>query len=164
MLAHIFRPKVAPGLIASKLFNEETFYPAFKKDLAQCRYEVLIESPFLTVRRINSLLPIFKKLRQQDVTIIVNTRDPREHDGYMATDAIQAIDMLQEIGVEVLFTGGHHRKLAIFDRHVLWEGSLNILSQNDSCEIMRRMESEDLAQQMVDFTNLNNFLGNGRRA
>ena len=155
MLSLFRRTRILP---TSQLFNDQTFYRAFEKDLAQCKYDTIIESPFLTVRRINSLLPIFKKLRQQDVTIIVNTRDPREYDGYMATDAIQAIDMLQEIGIEVLFTGGHHRKLAIFDRRVLWEGSLNILSQNNSCEIMRRMESEALAEQTINFINLNQFL------
>lgn len=66
---------------------------------------------------------------------------------------------MQEIGIDVLFTGGHHRKLAIFDKRIPWEGSLNILSQNDSCEITRRIESEVLAQQMLDFANLREFLG-----
>jgi hypothetical protein len=62
--------------------------------------------------------------------------------------------MLQSIGVEVLYTGGHHRKLAIIDRQILWEGSLNILSQNESCEVMRRIESDELAMQMLQFTKL----------
>ena len=48
-------------------------------------------------------------------------------------------------------TYGHHRKLAIIDRSILYEGSLNILSQNDSLEIMQRIEPEELARQMIDF-------------
>jgi hypothetical protein len=76
----------------------------------------------------------------------------------MCVEAEASIALLQDIGVEILFTGGHHRKLAIFDRAILWEGSLNALSQNDSCEVMRRMESEDLAKQMLDFTGLTKFL------
>jgi hypothetical protein len=39
--------------------------------------------------------------------------------------------MLQKLGVQVLYTSGHHRKLAIIDREILYEGSLNIPSQND---------------------------------
>ena len=151
-------------LPASQLFNERTFYSAFEKDLAHCQYEAIIESPFLTVRRVNLLLPTLKRLKRRGVKIVVNTRDPREQEGRMADEAVQAINILQEVDIEVLFTGGHHRKLAIFDRKVLWEGSLNILSQNDSCEIMRRIDSKELAQQMVDFTNLNKFLDNARRA
>jgi hypothetical protein len=54
--------------------------------------------------------------------------------------------------------GGHHRKLAIIDRRLLWEGSLNMLSQNDSCEIMRRIESNSLATQMIHFARLDKYL------
>jgi hypothetical protein len=90
---------------------------------------------------------------------VVNTRHPQEHEGYLQAEAEIGIALLQDLGVEILFTGGHHRKLAVFDRQILWEGSLNILSQNDSCEIMRRTESEMLAKQVLDFANLRKFLG-----
>jgi hypothetical protein len=68
-----------------------------------------------------------------------------------ATDGIAA---LQVMGIKILYTDNHHRKLAIIDRKILYEGSLNILSQADSCEVMRRIESADLAEQMLRFTDL----------
>ena len=49
-----------------------------------------------------------------------------------------------------------HRKLAIIDGQILWEGSLNILSQVLSREIMRRTNSIELAHQMIQFTKINN--------
>jgi hypothetical protein len=61
------------------------------------------------------------------------------------------------MGVLVLYTGGHHRKLAVLDKHILWEGSLNILSNNGTCEVMRRIESRELAEQMVRFLGLRQF-------
>ena len=39
--------------------------------------------------------------------------------------------------------GNHHRKLAILDRKVLWEGSLNILSQTRSREIRIKLIKEE---------------------
>lgn len=48
-------------------------------------------------------------------------------------------------------TGAHHRKLAIIDDDILWEGGLNVLSQNDSCEIMRRIKSNEVFKQMMQF-------------
>ena len=47
-----------PELLASRLYNDQTFYRAFEKDLANCRDEVIIESPFITSRRVRLLLPI----------------------------------------------------------------------------------------------------------
>lgn len=162
MIAQIFRRLKyrSGGLVTSQLYNEQTFYRAFERDLAYCRSEAVIESPFLTTRRIQMLLPTLRKMVTRGVQVTINTKHPQEHEDYMCAEAEASIALLQNIGVEILFTGGHHRKLAIFDRAVLWEGSLNVLSQNDSCEVMRRMESEDLAKQMLDFTGLTKFLRN----
>jgi hypothetical protein len=156
LLCRLKRP--APGLMTSQLYNEQTFYRAFERDLACCRNEAVIESPFLTTRRIRTLLPMLRKMVARGVRVTINTKHPQEQEDYMCAEAEASIALLQDIGVEIRFTGGHHRKLAIFDRAILWEGSLNALSQNDSCEVMRRMESEDLAKQMLDFTGLTKFL------
>jgi len=146
--------KANPDLVTSKLFNEDAFYNAFLKDLQKCRHEAIIESPFVTSKRAYQLVPTLKKLKSRHVKVVVNTRDPNEHDNYLQAEAIQSIAALQHIGVQVIYTEGHHRKLAVLDRSILWEGSLNILSQNDSREVMRRIESTNLAWQMVRFTKL----------
>lgn len=160
MSLNIFRRSRASsvGLLTSKLFDETTFYSTFQKDLRQCRREAIIESPFITGNRVAGLLPIFGKMRSLGVRITINTRDPQEHDGRWRFEAEEAIRRLQGIGIQVLFTDNHHRKLAVMDEMVLWEGSLNILSQNSSCEIMRRIESEELAKQMVGFVKIGKFL------
>ena len=84
----------------------------------------------------------------------INTKPLDEHDTILRDRATYAIAELQEIGVKVLFTSGHHRKLAIIDDLVLYEGSLNILSQSDSCEIMRRIEDKVSVLQMLRFIGL----------
>lgn len=149
----------ASDLVDSKLFNEDTFYPAFMKDLKNCGSELIVESPFITNRRLDHILPTLQKLKQRKVRIVVNTRDPHEHDEERRRDeAHRAIAKLQREGVQVLYTGGHHRKLVILDRAILYEGSLNVLSQNDSSEIMRRIESTQLAWQMVGFIGIDRYL------
>lgn len=153
------RNATAPELAGSKLFNEETFYPALMKDLKSCSGELIVESPFITNRRLNQLLPALRKLKQRKVRIIVNTRDPHEYDEDRRRDeAHRAVARLQREGIHVLYTGGHHRKLVVIDRAILYEGSLNVLSQNDSCEIMRRIESVQLAWEMIGFVKLDSYL------
>jgi len=65
---------------------------------------------------------------------------------------------LQELGVRVLFTVKHHRKIAVIDREIFYEGSLNILSYYDSCEIMRRTVSASEAETLIKFIGLNRYL------
>jgi hypothetical protein len=63
--------------------------------------------------------------------------------------------MFKAAGIKIkLFTDMRHRKLAIVDGLILWEGSLNILSQNNSREIMRRTQSQELCSQMAKYTGL----------
>lgn len=145
-------------LITSSLFDQDTFYEAFLRDMRRCRNELIIESPFITTKRISALLPIIENLRKRRTKVVINTRHPEEHDGIYQFQAEDAIARLQAIGVTVLYTGGHHRKVVVLDRSILWEGSLNVLSQNDTCEIMRRIVSGTLAQQMVNFLRIEKYL------
>ena len=160
MIAQIFHRFVhqSPGLIYSQLYNDQTFYKAFVRDISLSKKEVIIESPFITTGRVDMLLPVIHKALLRGVSILVNTRQPQEHDAYMRREAETGISTLLDLGVKLLFTGGHHRKLVIIDRSILWEGSLNALSQNSSCEVMRRIESETLAKQMIEFTGLRKFV------
>jgi len=57
------------------------------------------------------------------VHVVVNTRDPVEHDVKYAKQATQAIAKLLDIGIIVLYIAKHHRNLAIIDNEILWEGS-----------------------------------------
>jgi len=145
--------------LSSRLFDEKTFYQTFLNDLEGCKSEVIIESPYITSKRAEMLIPIFKTLLSKNVKIYVMTRDPQEHEESMEIQSEEAISIFERMGVQVLLCiGNHHRKLAILDRRILWEGSLNILSQNHSREIMRRIESETMALEMFDFLKLQKFL------
>ena len=146
------------GLLTSRLLDQDDFYDVFIHDLRRSRSEVIIESPFMSLKRINQLTPSFQMLVRHRVHIIINTKHSTEQEPTYQQQFEACIERLLDMGADVLFTGGHHRKLAILDGNILYEGSLNILSQNSSCEIMRRIESEQLAQQMVEFLKIDKFV------
>src|ERR1035437_9395607 len=146
-------------MIDSALFDETTFYNKFVADLNDCTKEIIIESPYITSKRAEMFIPIFNNLLAKEVKIYVMTRDPQEHDESMEYQSEDAISLFERMGVQVLLCiGNHHRKLAILDRKILWEGSLNILSQTRSREIMRRIESKELSLQMFNFLKLYKFI------
>ena len=143
----------------SALFDEKTFYTQFRHDLLRSTREVVIESPFIARERARTLYPIFQTLIDRGVRVYVVTRDPSEHGEAMEEQSEAEIQRFEALGVQVLLcTGNHHRKLAILDRQVLWEGSLNILSQHRSREIMRRIDNKEMATEMFNFLKFGNFL------
>lgn len=140
------------NLLSSSLYDEKTFFNAFIHDMKRCKKEVIIESPFITTERMKLFTPLFEYLLKRGINVYIMTRDPKEHTEKMIEQAELAIQYFERLGVQVFICkGSHHRKLAIIDREILWEGSLNILSQAYSREIMRRIESNVLAKQMFDF-------------
>lgn len=133
----------------SSLFDQDTFYNSFLKDIRKSNHLVLIESPFITEKRLALFIPVFRKLIKRDIRVIINTKPIEEHNPMLQDQVLGAIGVMQNIGVEVFMTIGHHRKLAVIDESILWEGSLNILSQYDSCEVMRRIKSNEIASDML---------------
>ena len=141
-------------LLDSRLYDQDSLYPALLSDIRQASAIIIIESPFISHRRVSYLLPAIKSVANRGVKIVINTRDPDEHEESMREQAVEAIDELQELGALVLYTTRLHRKLVIIDQTTLWEGSLNVLSQSDSCEIMRRVVSPVMCQQLISFLSL----------
>ncbi len=160
MIFNNFNKKQAQDpLIHSELHDETTFYQRFVQDLDRAKEEVIIESPFISAARMRMLYPIIAKLINRNIKVYIFTRDPSEHNEEYDDQAEFEIQRFERIGVQVLIcAGNHHRKLAIIDREVLWEGSLNILSQFHSREIMRRIKGKSIALQMFKFLNLEKFL------
>lgn len=143
----------------SSLYNECTFYQAFLNDLRHAQQEVIIESPFITTKRMKTFEHIFKMLIKKGIKIYIITRDSKEHTNGYEVQSEQAIQWCEYAGIQVLLcSGNHHRKLAIIDKKLLWEGSLNILSQLQSREIMRRIECKDMAHEMISFLKFDKIL------
>lgn len=143
----------------SSLFDESTFYNSFLEDLNCAKKEIIIESPFITSERMNGFRSVFKKILEKGIKMYVITRDPKEHSETMKYQSEVEITNFEIMGVQTfLCSGNHHRKLAIIDRKILWEGSLNILSQNSSREIMRRIEGKKYATEMFEFLNFGEYI------
>lgn len=147
-------------LSKSSLHNETDFYNAFLKDLINCNNEVIIESPYITTERMANLLPVFQRLLNKNIKIHIVTRDPADHENEVfRLQSTNEILKCTELGINViLLKGFHHRKIAIIDRKILWEGSLNILSQINSKEMMRRIDSKCESTKMFNFLRLKQYI------
>ena len=140
------------ALLNSKLYDENSFYDAFARDISSAKQSVMVESPYLTERRVRQFSKLFKRKVKDGVEIVLYTRNPRHHDKILEVQAWKALEILKDNGVRIFMCDDmRHRKLSIIDDEVLWEGSLNIFSQSESCEIMRRTQAKELCRQVSRF-------------
>lgn len=146
----------ATPLLNSAIFDEHSFYRTFSTDLKRAVRTVLIESPYVTTRRATEIAPLINQARRRGVEISIFTRNSLHHDGILISEATRGIAILRKAGAKVIACDDmRHRKLAMIDGFILWEGSLNMLSQNGSKEIMRRITSRELCDQMIRFIGIN---------
>jgi phosphatidylserine/phosphatidylglycerophosphate/cardiolipin synthase-like enzyme len=146
---------LAPETYVSTLYDEQSFFFKFLSDFSRARSTVTIESPYLTVKRCLQFTPVFEKLCRRGVRIEIYTREPSHHDFVLEDQALKSLKILKAGGARIyLCSDMRHRKLAIIDKEILWEGSLNILSQSTSKEIMRRTNSPEQCTEMLKFTKL----------
>lgn len=54
-------------LLTSQLYDQDSFYPAFHHDLSNAINEVIIESPFVSHKRMNALYPSFRAMAKRGV-------------------------------------------------------------------------------------------------
>lgn len=142
-------PTVFMENLGSSIYSEKNFWPAFTADLLSTQNSVMIMSPFLTPERTGKLQNCFRVLLNKGVEIRVFTRPASEQGGILKERAGQVIHYLEETGVKVFQLTKMHQKIAVTDRKITWEGSLNILSHSSSGEHMRRIEGPGTAEQII---------------
>ena len=128
--------------------TDKSFAGTFRADLADCKSEAIILSPFISTRA-REYLPSFAQLAANGINVEVYSKPLHEQ----PTNLVQHFRSLEfnfgQSGVHFYLRPGMHEKAAILDKSVLWHGSLNILSHNDTRESMLRFDLPELAQQVM---------------
>lgn len=146
----------------SDTFTADSFWPAFERDLSNAQARVIIQSPFIASRRVAKLQHGVSKLVERNVRLCFFLQAPNRYKSFrewyhsltvqeqrQADDVMRAIEWLESQGVHINLRSRIHEKLAVVDKSILWEGSLNILSHRDTKERMRRIRSATEVQTVV---------------
>jgi hypothetical protein len=109
----------------------------------------MILSPFLSQNRAIHYYPVFHALTAREVVIDIYTRPRHEQPESLRNHYGQVELGLKRAGAQFHVRPGMHEKVGVIDSTILWHGSLNILSHNDTRESMLRFESLELVQEIL---------------
>jgi hypothetical protein len=137
-------PEGSPGA-----FTEATFYPAFSQDLVRARDSIVILSPFATNRGTARWSDALRAAIARGVKVRIVMRPPDGMGGGTPDQVEEVVEALRELGISVDLRSRMHEKIAVIDGHILWHGSLNVLSHRDTHESMLRMDSPAACAQIV---------------
>jgi hypothetical protein len=129
--------------------SEQSFLDLFRADLAGGGDHVIILSPFLSQNRAAHYYPVLLTLISRHVSVDVYAR-PKSGQPESLRDHFDQVEQgLRRIGARLHLRPGMHEKMGVIDGRILWHGSLNILSHNNTKESMIRFESPDLTQEVL---------------
>lgn len=128
------------------IYNQDSFQRPFLSDLAYARENIIIVSPFATLRRACWLETALSDTIKRSVSVTVCTRPSSAFQGRSQAASDAAIRKLISIGVQVICAEGIHQKFSIIDERVVWYGSVNLLSFGASQESMMRIISGSVAR------------------
>lgn len=128
--------------------SEREFFDAFRADLIQSAEHVIILPPFLSQNRAIQYYPVLRSLTVRQVAIDVYARPGQEQPETLRQLYGTVERGLKRAGARFHVRPGMHEKAGMIDSRILWHGSLNILSHNDTRESMLRFESPELVQEV----------------
>lgn len=131
------------------IFNEDNFLSVFCHDIISAKKEIVIVSPYVKKRRTLQMVQHLKIALEKHIRVIVVTR-PVEDLKAEAGGAVQEIlDFVKTNDIRVVYKSDIHQKFAIMDQKVVWYGSINLLSYGNAQESMMRIESVNIASELM---------------
>jgi phosphatidylserine/phosphatidylglycerophosphate/cardiolipin synthase-like enzyme len=131
------------------IFNKDSFLPVFSNDIAGTRKEILIVSPFVRKTRATQMIQHLEIAVDKGVRAIAVTRPAEAFKAKDRSALERALEILKENGISVVFRSNIHQKFAVMDQKIVWYGSINLLSYGSAQESIMRIESANIANELI---------------
>lgn len=134
----------------SIIYDGRSFLPVFSSDVTAALKSVFIISPYMRKNRLTQMVRLLSKAVINGVKITVYTRPPVNFKETDRDAVIQNTEYLRNANVEVVYKSNIHQKFTIIDENIIWYGSVNFLSFGSSEESIMRLESFDIAGELLN--------------
>ena len=131
------------------IFDNRNFLPVFCQDIAGAKKEILIVSPFVRKKRASEMVDHLKAASGRPIRIIVVTRPEADFKEEDRVALQKTLGLLTSNDISVVYKSNIHQKFAIMDQKIVWYGSINFLSYGNAQESIMRIESSNIADELV---------------
>jgi superfamily II DNA or RNA helicase len=131
------------------IFNKDNFLPVFNQDINATKKEILVVSPFVRKMRTQQMTKHLKIALDKNIRVVIVTRPKEDFKSKDHAAMQRTLDLLTDDGVRVVFKSNIHQKFAIMDQKVVWYGSINLLSYGTAQESIMRIDSVNIANELM---------------
>lgn len=131
------------------IFDKDSFLPVFNQDINAAKKEILVVSPFARKLRTLQMTKHLKVVLEKRIRVLIVTRPKEDFKPKDHTTIQRTLDLLIDCGASVVFKSNIHQKFATMDRKIVWYGSINLLSYGSAQESIMRIESANIANELM---------------
>jgi superfamily II DNA or RNA helicase len=134
------------------IFDKNNFLPVYSNDILNASREIRIVSSYATKRSTLRMLQHLKTALCNQGNVMVVTKPVEDFNDKDITVLQSCLDLLKNAGVRVVFRPNIHQKFAVIDQRIVWYGSINLLSFGSEEERIMRLESPNIANELIKIT------------
>lgn len=134
------------------IFDADSYAPVYEKDLQEARHDIVISSPTLGKNKVYRLIELLKKGQASGVKVIVVTWHPEVYQYGREEHRIAFMEALCNAGIQIELAREHCPHYAVIDNEIVWYGSMNLLSRDDVEDNIMRVESKEIAAELLELT------------
>lgn len=137
--------QAAPGMI----YTGQSYSETFEKDILTAGKELVISAPILSRSRITAVL---NKL-PTGIRLRIITRSTEAYTVEQQTRILSAFKLLEDAGAEIIMLSKLAQRYAVIDGAIVWYGDVNFLFSAKPEDTVIRLESPELAGELLDMEN-----------
>jgi phosphatidylserine/phosphatidylglycerophosphate/cardiolipin synthase-like enzyme len=127
--------------------DERSFYEQFAVMISQAQNSIWLWSAWVA-SRVRMILPLLRDAVDRGVRITVFVRGPSDR-LQQQRHYVEALASLRAVVPNVVEVDATHEKIVVIDDHIVMLGSLNVLSQHRSREVMITMTGHYWARKLL---------------
>lgn len=132
------------------IYDGKSFYSVYCQDIKSSHSKILIVCPFMRKSRITQILKTLSQAIQNGVKVNIVTRPPNDFKESEQESVKENAEILQNLGVNVIYKSDFHQKFTVIDNQIVWYGSVNFLSFGTHEESIMRFVSFDIAGELTN--------------
>lgn len=137
---------------AGAIYDFETYLSVYEKDLQEAVSEIIISSPTLGRYKVSRMIRMLKERQEAGIKIIVVTWHPEVYKYGSDEHRIELMEELRNAGYHIELMKDSCEHYAVIDKRIVWYGSMNLLSKDDAEDNIMRVESSDIAGELLEMT------------
>ena len=138
-----------PFEATNAIFDNHNFLAVFSNDVSSAKSDMVIVSPYMTQKRLSSMLDILLSGTNNGAKLTVITRPESDYKEKDKPAVINMVNSIRATGANIIFKPNIHQKFAIIDQQIVWYGSINFLSFGSSEESIMRLDSINIVNELI---------------